>query len=192
MLEVKNLMVTYGAITALHGISLRVQQGDIVTLIGANGAGKTTTLKAISGLLKCRSGEIFFEGRNICNWRPHQIVRLGISQVPETKREPGAGSFALRLRAGNRPDHFAGSILRSASESTGQKRLSRRTLNRGGSSRACVSPALSGSRAGRPEGRRAPAPLISAGNRGRNKSVAWRPSGCPELFAPSSPRDVRR
>ncbi len=83
MLEVKNLMVTYGAITALHGISLRVQQGDIVTLIGANGAGKTTTLKAISGLLKCRSGEIFFQGRDICNWRPHQIVRLGISQVPE-------------------------------------------------------------------------------------------------------------
>src|SRR6266545_943573 len=83
MLELKNLMVNYGAITALHGISLRVQQGDIVTLIGANGAGKTTTLKAISGLLKCRSGEIFFQGRDICNWRPHQIVKLGISQVPE-------------------------------------------------------------------------------------------------------------
>ena len=83
MLEVRNLMVTYGAITALHGVSLHVHQGDIVTLIGANGAGKTTTLKAISGLLKCRSGEILFQGRNISNERPHQIVKLGISQVPE-------------------------------------------------------------------------------------------------------------
>src|SRR6266576_107733 len=83
MLEVKNLMVNYGAITALHGVSLQIHQGDIVTLIGANGAGKTTTLKAISGLLKCRSGEVLFQGRNISNGRPHQIVKLGISQVPE-------------------------------------------------------------------------------------------------------------
>src|SRR5437667_2742288 len=83
MLEVRNLMVTYGAITALHGVSLQVQQGDIVTLIGANGAGKTTTLKTISGLLKARSGEILYQGRHISNCRPHQIVHLGISQVPE-------------------------------------------------------------------------------------------------------------
>ena len=83
MLEVKNLMVNYGAIAALHGVSLQIHQGDIVTLIGANGAGKTTTLKAISGLLKCRSGDILFQGRNISNSRPHQIVKLGISQVPE-------------------------------------------------------------------------------------------------------------
>ena len=83
MLEVKNLVVNYGAITALHGVSLQVRQGDIVTLIGANGAGKTTTLKTISGLLKARSGEILYEGRHISNCRPHQIVRLGISQVPE-------------------------------------------------------------------------------------------------------------
>jgi len=83
MLEVKNLVVNYGAITALHGVTLQIQQGDIVTLIGANGAGKTTTLKAISGLLKNRSGEILFQGRNITSRRPHQIVRLGISQVPE-------------------------------------------------------------------------------------------------------------
>ena len=79
MLEVKNLMVNYGAITALHGVSLQIHQGDIVTLIGANGAGKTTTLKAISGLLKCRSGEVLFQGRNISSARPHQIVKLGIS-----------------------------------------------------------------------------------------------------------------
>jgi branched-chain amino acid transport system ATP-binding protein len=83
MLEVKNLTVNYGAITALHGISLTVKQGSIVTLIGANGAGKTTTLKAVSGLLKVESGEILYQGRNIANLRPHRIVQLGISHVPE-------------------------------------------------------------------------------------------------------------
>jgi branched-chain amino acid transport system ATP-binding protein len=83
MLEIKNLVVGYGAITALHGVSLSVKAGGIVTLIGANGAGKTTTLKAISGLLKPRSGEIFYDGKNIAGLPPHQIVRLGISHVPE-------------------------------------------------------------------------------------------------------------
>ena len=65
MLEIKNLTVSYGAITALHGISLPCKDGDIVTLIGANGAGKTTTLKTISGLLKPKSGEILYDGQNI-------------------------------------------------------------------------------------------------------------------------------
>src|SRR3982750_1651987 len=83
MLEIKNLTVNYGAINALQGVSLQVKQGDIVTLIGANGAGKTTTLKTISGLLKVRSGEIVYEGRSIANLPPHQIVKLGISHVPE-------------------------------------------------------------------------------------------------------------
>jgi branched-chain amino acid transport system ATP-binding protein len=83
MLELKNLTVGYGAITALHGISLSIKPGDIVTLIGANGAGKTTTLKAISGLLKARSGEIIYGGRAITNLPPHQLVRLGIAHVPE-------------------------------------------------------------------------------------------------------------
>ena len=83
MLEIKNLTVNYGAITALRGISLEVRQGDIVTLIGANGAGKTTTLRAISGLLKTQSGEVLYEGRNIANLPPHQIVKLGVSHVPE-------------------------------------------------------------------------------------------------------------
>src|SRR5215468_9745807 len=82
MLEIKNLVVNYGVITALQGISLSVKQGAIVTLIGANGAGKTTTLKAISGLLKAR-GEILYEGRNIATLPPHQIVKLGLSNVPE-------------------------------------------------------------------------------------------------------------
>jgi branched-chain amino acid transport system ATP-binding protein len=83
MLEIKNLYVSYGAINALHGISLSVKVGGIVTLIGANGAGKTTTLKTISGLLKPKSGEIFFDGKNIAGLPPHQIVARGLSHVPE-------------------------------------------------------------------------------------------------------------
>jgi branched-chain amino acid transport system ATP-binding protein len=83
VLEVKNLVVNYGVITALQGVSLRVKQGDIVTLIGANGAGKTTTLRTISGLLKARSGEIIYQGRNITNLPPHQLVKLGVAHVPE-------------------------------------------------------------------------------------------------------------
>jgi branched-chain amino acid transport system ATP-binding protein len=83
MLEIKNLQVSYGAINALHGISLFVKAGSIVTLIGANGAGKTTTLKTISGLLKPRAGEILYQGRSIANLPPHQIVKLGLSHVPE-------------------------------------------------------------------------------------------------------------
>ena len=83
MLELKNLTVSYGAITALHGISLSVPDGKIVTLIGANGAGKTTALKTISGLLKPKSGEILYSGKNIAGQPPHQIVKLGLSHVPE-------------------------------------------------------------------------------------------------------------
>jgi branched-chain amino acid transport system ATP-binding protein len=83
MLEIKNLQAGYGAINALHGISLSVPDGKIVTLIGANGAGKTTTLKTISGLLKPKSGEIFYDGKNIAGLPPHQIVARGISHVPE-------------------------------------------------------------------------------------------------------------
>jgi branched-chain amino acid transport system ATP-binding protein len=83
MLEIKNLAVSYGAITALHGISLSVPDRKIITLIGANGAGKTTALKTISGLLKPKSGEIFYDGKNIAGLPPHQIVVRGISHVPE-------------------------------------------------------------------------------------------------------------
>jgi branched-chain amino acid transport system ATP-binding protein len=75
--------VNYGAICALRGISLEVKQGDIVTLIGANGAGKTTALRAISGLLKTQGGEVIYLGNSIANLKPHQIVKLGISHVPE-------------------------------------------------------------------------------------------------------------
>jgi branched-chain amino acid transport system ATP-binding protein len=83
MLEIKNLIVGYGVINALHGISLSVKPGSIVTLIGANGAGKTTTLKAISGLLKPKAGEILYDGNNIAGLPPHQIVKLSLSHVPE-------------------------------------------------------------------------------------------------------------
>ncbi|HEY0456073.1 MAG TPA: ABC transporter ATP-binding protein [Verrucomicrobiae bacterium] len=83
MLELKNLNVNYGAINALKGISLRVDQGAIVTLIGSNGAGKSTTLKSISGLLRPKSGEILYQGRNISGLAPHVIVKMGLSQVPE-------------------------------------------------------------------------------------------------------------
>ena len=83
MLEIKNLQVNYGAIAALHGVSLQAQAGGIVTLIGSNGAGKTTALKTISGLLKPRAGEILYEGRNIAGLPPHEIVKRGLSHVPE-------------------------------------------------------------------------------------------------------------
>jgi branched-chain amino acid transport system ATP-binding protein len=83
MLELRNLTVSYGAITALRGISLSVPDGKIVTLIGANGAGKTTTLKTVSGLLKPKAGQIFYHGKNIAGLPPHQIVKLGLSHVPE-------------------------------------------------------------------------------------------------------------
>ncbi|MEN9573596.1 MAG: hypothetical protein RL514_1451 [Verrucomicrobiota bacterium] len=83
MLEVKNLSVSYGAIAALHGVSLSVSKGDIVTLIGGNGAGKTTTLRAISGLQTAASGEVIYEGRNITKLPAHEIVKLGLAHVPE-------------------------------------------------------------------------------------------------------------
>src|SRR4030095_6845365 len=83
LLELKNLVVNYGVITALQGVSLAVKQGDIVTLIGANGAGKTTTLRAISGLLKARSGKLHYDGRDITNHPAHELVKLGLAHVPE-------------------------------------------------------------------------------------------------------------
>ncbi len=83
MLEINNLAVSYGSINALHDVSLRVGKGDIVTLIGANGAGKSTTLRTISGLLKTQGGSIKYDGEEISNQPPHQIVARGISHVPE-------------------------------------------------------------------------------------------------------------
>ena len=86
MLKVKDLKVNYGGIEALKGISFDVEQGQIVTLIGANGAGKSTTLRAISGLVKTASGAINFMGRDIIPFNAQQVVAEGIAMVPEGRR----------------------------------------------------------------------------------------------------------
>ena len=83
LLEIDNLCVFYGSIEALRGISLRVDEGEVVTLIGANGAGKSTTLRTISGLLQPKRGTIRFAGQAIQGWPPHRVVKVGVVQVPE-------------------------------------------------------------------------------------------------------------
>ncbi|MDT8897350.1 MAG: ABC transporter ATP-binding protein [Thermanaerothrix sp.] len=86
LLEVHNLNVYYGAIHALQGISFHVDEGEIVTLIGANGAGKSTTLRTISGLLRTRTGYIRYKGHDITNTPAQEIVKMGISHVPEGRK----------------------------------------------------------------------------------------------------------
>lgn len=86
LLQINDLIVLYGEIEALRGVSLSVEEGQVVTLLGANGAGKSTTLRAISGLAKPAAGEILFDGRSIAGLGPEAIVRLGISHVPEGRR----------------------------------------------------------------------------------------------------------
>jgi len=83
MLEINDLQVAYGSIKALHGVSLKVPAGSIVTLIGANGAGKSTTLRAISGLVKAQSGRVVYDGEDITNQPPHRIVSRHLCHVPE-------------------------------------------------------------------------------------------------------------
>jgi len=83
MLQVADLFVSYGAISALGGVSFEIKAGAIVTLIGANGAGKTTTLRALSGLLRAKAGRISFKGEDITRLPPHQIVGRGLAHVPE-------------------------------------------------------------------------------------------------------------
>jgi branched-chain amino acid transport system ATP-binding protein len=89
ILSINDIEVSYGQIAALHGISLDVKEGEIVTLIGANGAGKTTTLRTISGLLKPKRGSISFSGTEITGMKPHLVTARGVSHVPE-----GRGIFA--------------------------------------------------------------------------------------------------
>jgi branched-chain amino acid transport system ATP-binding protein len=89
MLTLENISVGYGAISALKGVSMRVEQGEVVTLIGANGAGKTTTLRTITGLLSPTEGRVMFEGAEISGTPTHQLVARGISMSPE-----GRGVFA--------------------------------------------------------------------------------------------------
>lgn len=86
MLEVSNLKVNYGMIQAIKGISFKVEQGEIIALIGANGAGKTTTLHTVSGLLKAKEGNIIFNGKDITKTQAHRIVNMGMAHVPEGRR----------------------------------------------------------------------------------------------------------
>jgi branched-chain amino acid transport system ATP-binding protein len=86
LLEISDLVVRYGEIEALRGVSLTVDPGQVVTLLGANGAGKSTTLRAISGLAKPAAGDILFDGKSIAGLGPEAIVRMGISHVPEGRR----------------------------------------------------------------------------------------------------------
>jgi branched-chain amino acid transport system ATP-binding protein len=86
LLEIRDLVVRYGEIEALRSVSLGVDEGQVVTLLGANGAGKSTTLRAISGLAKPASGDILFDGKSIAGLGPEAIVRMGISHVPEGRR----------------------------------------------------------------------------------------------------------
>lgn len=96
LLEVDNIHTYYGNIHALKGISLKVNKGEIVTLIGANGAGKTTTLRTISGLLKPRTGTVRFEGEDLADYSAHELVYKGIAMVPE-----GRGVFSKLTVAEN-------------------------------------------------------------------------------------------
>lgn len=100
MLKVNNINISYGAIHAIHDLSLEVNPGEIVTLIGANGAGKTSTLRAISGLNVIKSGDISYDGKIISNIGAHKIVAHGISQVPEGRRVFGDQTIEENLLLG--------------------------------------------------------------------------------------------
>ncbi|OYV84664.1 MAG: ABC transporter ATP-binding protein, partial [Acidiphilium sp. 21-68-69] len=113
LLEIADLKVNYGQIEALKGVSLRVEQREIVAILGANGAGKTTLMRTISGLLSPRSGSVIFEGTDITRMGADRIVRLGIAQSPEGRRVFGTLSVMenLRLGAFTRPaGEVAGSL----------------------------------------------------------------------------------
>src|SRR3954471_5647338 len=86
LLAIKDLVVRYGEIEAVHGVTLDVEEGQVVTLLGSNGAGKSTTLRAISGLIAPVAGEILYDGKSIAGHSPEAVVRLGISHVPEGRR----------------------------------------------------------------------------------------------------------
>lgn len=101
LLSVENLQVSYGAIVALRGISFEVQEGQVVTLIGANGAGKSTTLNALSGLVKIKSGaSIQFQGKDITRWRADRIAGAGLVQVPEGRQVIATMSVQENLEMG--------------------------------------------------------------------------------------------
>lgn len=99
-LEIRDLHVKYGKVEALHGVNIRVNAGEIVTILGANGAGKTTTLATISGLIRPSSGGIFFEGKPLHKMDCSDIVRLGITQSPEGRRVFGTLTVRENLELG--------------------------------------------------------------------------------------------
>ncbi len=99
-LELKNVHVSYGPVEVLHGINLKVEEGEIVTILGSNGAGKTTTLQTISGLQKVTKGEILFQGKDIHSMPSYDIVSLGITQSPEGRRVFGTMSVLDNLKLG--------------------------------------------------------------------------------------------
>jgi branched-chain amino acid transport system ATP-binding protein len=109
LLEIKNLWVSYGAIQALQDTNLVVNEGEIVTLIGANGAGKSTTLKAISRLINPLKGQIFYNGEDITRYRPDRVVSLGIAQSPEGRRVLARQTVLTNLELGayTRSDRLA-------------------------------------------------------------------------------------
>src|SRR5207244_12616038 len=86
LLSVRDLLVRYGQVEALHGVSLDVYPGEIVALIGSNGAGKSTTLRAISGMIRAQSGSVVFNGQDVSNLRSDQIVRRGLAHIPEARQ----------------------------------------------------------------------------------------------------------
>ena len=100
LLEVDNIHTYYGSIHALKGISLTVEEGEIVTLIGANGAGKSTTLWTIAGVLKPRQGRVFFEGDDLTQYKAHEIVYKGVAMVPEGRRVFAKLTVAENLEVG--------------------------------------------------------------------------------------------
>lgn len=100
MLELVNVSVNYGSIQALKDINLIVNQGEIVTLIGANGAGKSTTLKTISRLINLRQGKLIYQGKDITNLRPDQVVKMGIAQSPEGRRILSRQTILTNLELG--------------------------------------------------------------------------------------------
>lgn len=100
LLNLTGVKVSYGTVEALHGIDLRVEEGEIVSILGANGAGKSTALLTISGLIKPREGEIYFDGKSIVKIPAHDIVGMGVAQAPEGRRVFGAMTVLENLRLG--------------------------------------------------------------------------------------------
>lgn len=105
MLELTNLTAGYGSTTILHGISLKVDAGEIVTIVGGNGAGKTTTLRTISSLIPARGGRVVFEGQDITKMKAHRVVEAGITMVPEARQLFPEMSVLENLKMGSFTPH---------------------------------------------------------------------------------------